>query len=454
MRTEIFAALGLLGGIWGSCAGDDSPCVIQKIGEPVAGLQMQAEVFPKEIRLGDTVYFGVMLQNVTGKEVTLGRDRTGRQFTVDGAPAWDVALGQVLRCRTFRDIWYDFFNNNLRTPVRDSVYGANWVECERVSVSQDGPKSPEIQSYRNWLEFFPFDQTLHGDGEPWLRRKEYRFSPEGKIGLIVDSAEFPPLEDWNHPFWRNVREEMAPDGVEIKICVRFPHPWDPEREIPIQTTIRVKPRPEREMEQIANWLASAPAEFFPKVEQGTKTWLQDFRTDSSGVVRRVLAVSQDVPASAERCTEICGQPYAPWQFMRVGNRKPFGDGIPRNVSAWHELERSWTSGTMRDEMRMTRHLLEYLEQMSSPDVPLTRERFGAAISGLEQWLDTLPVVQRLVFLATIPSRFRASPELSPEQAKRLSRIRSLLRLHFEKPNVWCQEETLREKGKYYFGTQL
>ena len=51
--------------------------------------------------------------------------------------------------------------------------------------------------------------------------------------------------------------------------------------------------------------------------------------------------------------------YSPYQFIRVGNRKPNAPNNPRTLEQWRELENKFSSGTIRDEITLTRFQLEY-----------------------------------------------------------------------------------------------
>ena len=45
-------------------------------------------------------------------------------------------------------------------------------------------------------------------------------SGERKTGFsaIIDS---PPLEDWNDPFWKELREKMTPEGIRCTISFKY-----------------------------------------------------------------------------------------------------------------------------------------------------------------------------------------------------------------------------------------
>ncbi|MDO4628874.1 MAG: hypothetical protein Q4C70_06790 [Planctomycetia bacterium] len=312
------------------------------------------------------------MQNTSGNDVYIGKvyDRTLNQWVlaVNGKSVWPVTHEDFFTCWSFRDFWW---RHLARTSVDniDEIAGANWVECE---LAKPTPETPTDEKYQNVLEFYPIDQQRSEVGYPMDFFKSNTLADGAKVVCLADSTEFPPLEDWNHPFWYSLRENMPSEGVDVRIRFRFPNPCAVNEEIPVETVVRIKPRCEEEIKQIRSWYHSTPEEFFPKEQFSMKSWLQSSIIDTNPNPKRNRRYLLK-RLSVEEVAEPWGYPITisgkkgenievmPWFFMRIGNRKLFGSGVPKDLTGWRRLEESWTPGTMRDEMKMTRFLIEICE---------------------------------------------------------------------------------------------
>ncbi len=439
---------------------DEKNLIIHRV-DSQAGLRLQAEVYPREIQLGDTIYFGMTVQNATGTDVTLRTikdddhdpETSDYWVTVDGEPAWRTSISRMRNCRNFRRFWYESLNNFKCVTTIDTIPGTNWIDCELltpISGAETGTETENKKHYRNYIEFSPFDQQVHSDYWSFNQPLEYSLSAGERIACIVDSAEFPPLEDWNHPFWRNLRENMSAEGVDIRLRFCFPHPWSRDEEIPVETVIRVKPRCAKETEQITDWYRSTSKAFFPEIQFSLKSWLQGVDVDETrrrkwiliGKSEKDLPETWKYPISLPKANG-SETAYNPWFFMRVGNRKPFGDGVPRDLKAWQTLEELWTPGTLRDEMKMTRLIMEVHEKIAISSLPENvpsrkflaepkyRTELDAIFAPTYEWLETLPKIQQYVLLKSIFTRFNGSSR---------TRSASIIRDYTPNPNTWQQRE--------------
>ena len=75
--------------------------------------------------------------------------------------------------------------------------------------------SPEISSKYEWYE--EADTSLVCD---------YAYQCENLRGGGVimgdrQTIEFPPLDDWNAPFWKEMRQKTTPEGIECVLTVRY-----------------------------------------------------------------------------------------------------------------------------------------------------------------------------------------------------------------------------------------
>ena len=86
---------------------------------------------------------------------------------------------------------------------------------------------------------------------------------ERKTGFsaIIDS---PPLEDWNDPFWKELREKMTPEGIRCTISFKYDTFLAGKLDdISVSQEVVVKPRPNEELTLLEKWYEKTPKESFP-----------------------------------------------------------------------------------------------------------------------------------------------------------------------------------------------
>ncbi|MDR2438342.1 MAG: hypothetical protein LBE12_03080, partial [Planctomycetaceae bacterium] len=99
-----------------------------------------------------------------------------------------------------------------------------------------------------------------------------------------------------------------------------------------------------------------------------------------------------------------GKKYDPWMFIRIGNRKPPTDLCPTTSQGWLDLEKQFVPSTLRDEIQLTRMLLEYLESKEELQIKKRDEIF--------QWLQSLPEPQRVCMASNLEAnRFMYKEEM-------------------------------------------
>ena len=118
------------------------------------------EIFPNEIYLGDTIYLIAYGENISAEVV--------KNFPYS--------------------IWYEYLSEDVTltsTMTHNKYY---WIQEITYSGSIDcsGMEYKDLQP---------------GEKRPY---KMYYF-------------EFPPLEDWDTPFWTEVREKLTQDGVKLEL---------------------------------------------------------------------------------------------------------------------------------------------------------------------------------------------------------------------------------------------
>ena len=254
----------------------------------------------------------------------------------------------------------------------------------------------------------------------------YEFVPEDVCAMTIDYAwdggdflpgqrrvtsvrffEFPPLEDWNAPFWKELREKLrdAPEGIPCKLSVDNAYK-DRENRLQIETVdleIVVKPRPNGETERLQGWRDATPPKLFPIHRWGYK-------------IPRV----NELKSSGASDIEIGGRAYDPWFFVRVGNRKPSDPNNPTTLDGWRALEAEFAPSTLRDEITLTRLQIEYYD---APDA----EASDAALQALTDWLRERPEPQRVALTYSLYFSFGAfrNFQKTPLEEKRRNLLQAI-----------------------------
>ncbi|MBQ7110770.1 MAG: hypothetical protein IJO06_06080 [Thermoguttaceae bacterium] len=250
--------------------------------------------------------------------------------------------------------------------------------------------------------------------------EEYEY---GTLGV-----EFPPLEDWNEPFWRGVRELLATEGrVELRMRIPFtrriglggeatpfgepPHSetdWTDTKGV-FEKKIVLTRRPETETKRFEEWFASTSDELWPVREkmngEATFKFPPEF-TRARNVYGQEVG-GRKIRASGRSGVELDGfaQTFDIWNFVRFGNRKPSDPNNPTTLDGWRKLEAEFSPSTVRDEMTLTRLLLEYYSAEMNEEEEAALRRLGA-------WLDSLDPAQRAAYKnAILAKAWMLNPKL-------------------------------------------
>ena len=228
--------------------------------------------------------------------------------------------------------------------------------------------------------------------------------PGAELNYGAFAVEFPPLEDWNDPFWRAVRKRLATDGrVEIQVSFDFLRTLEKAAPAPskdsgakgwaswetiekrVEKKIVLKRRPEAEMKRLDAWFAATPKEAFPE------------RVDVEKGAGYKIPSMEKIAEESRGAVEIAGKKYSPRLVVRCGARKPSVPNNPATLDGWRKLEAEFSLSTVRDEITLTRLQLEYYNAATEAET-------GAALNALTAWLETLPGPQRAALVASITSR--------------------------------------------------
>ena len=180
--------------------------------------------------------------------------------------------------------------------------------------------------------------------------------------------EFPPLEDWEDPFWRALRAKTSQSSVLCRLEIR-------SYEKVFHFNVLVGARPEAEQTLLDAWRSTTPDDFWPK--------------DDPASSKRIWRGRIDRAADGE-VVRVGDARYSPWLFRRFGNRKPGPPHIPSDVAAWRRLANSFHACGIRDEIELTAKLLDYY----GADESSRRENANAIVD----WFNDLPEPQRLVLI--------------------------------------------------------
>lgn len=134
----------------------------------VCPIETTMEIFPKEIHLGDTIYLVVCKENRSDSDVLVSmtdscqeNDCTLEDFSISTEPPKN-------------NFWFAWDRSSSRSY--------RWILEERLEK--------EVRALGSYATLKP--------GEKY---------PVRKIAL-----EFPPLEDWNLPFWQELRAKVPEEG--------------------------------------------------------------------------------------------------------------------------------------------------------------------------------------------------------------------------------------------------
>lgn len=187
------------------------------------------------------------------------------------------------------------------------------------------------------------------------------------------SVEFCPLQDYEDPFWKELREKTTPQGIHCTMTIRgvLGTDWLGAKEFVYSQDILVKSRPANEAALLEKWYKNTPKLFFPN-------------EGYSCVARFFERGKRDIRLSSSDWRY-----YDPWLFIPVGYRKPSIPNNPRSLKGWRKLEASLVPSTLRDEIRLTRLRLEYFAAKDENAAAEAKKTYS-------DWLESLPLSQRNV----------------------------------------------------------
>ena len=285
--------------------------------------EMSFEIFPKEMTYGDFAYVLQRRTNVS--------DETIKSYPI---------------------FWYP------DVKVLDAPYSvvltAEGIEGE-YRWKQEYPSSFES-------DYFCFDGKDLAPNESVIKSR-----------LVLD---FPPVEDWNAPFWKALRDKVTPEGIKCSLKFNYLHSLNTEdksRPKYVQESVcyefLMKSRPESEMSLLEDWVKASSAQYLPYETVGRKIWRSLGKKSTNQIS---LGLNK----------------YNVSSFVRLGNRKPSDPNSPTSLKGWRELEASLAPSSMRDEIHLTCLLLEYYGSITDKGKAESSQKIA-------DWLESLSDPQRV-----------------------------------------------------------
>ena len=315
--------------------GNDIELIYQS-GEEESVVETKVVAFPKRLSVGDTFYLAIYNKNLSDKRI---------KYTLSP---------------------YFYISPMLSSSLTSEIY--QWKEevVNRIRCSR-----------------FPEEQILEPGAERLSRSCSW---------------EFPPLEDWNEPFWKELREKLPPEGASCQLrfsltTTEFQDDLstvDSSHDVVLD--LWVTPRSEKETQLLEGWLHSTPVDLLPN-DVGDR---KEPRKDKSS--EEILDLRMEcLQGSEESKIKIGENRWDPWLFIRTGNRKPSDPNNPTTLKGWRELETQLSPSVMRDEVRFTRLQLEYYSASSQSKREEARKE-------LVDWLHSLPQAQRVSMVSSLKSK--------------------------------------------------
>lgn len=247
---------------------------------------------------------------------------------------------------------------------------------------------------------------------------------DGKTMNVGASLELPPLEALEHPLWKEVIDNMTENGVKctltIKMSVEKSEPFKeppPEGFVIHTHEMLIMPRRETEMALLKTWYNKTPKQFLPHIRENRSHKSNDMMAD----VDYNSFIKTGYRKSGGNFITVNGKKYNPWLFIRERNRKPPAVLCPNDAKGWKQLEESLSPSTMRDEIKMTRMLLEYFELSGRAQVDKRQL--------IKEWLSNLPEPQRVCMASHLDAnRFQYSKDnpLTEPYVKLLDELRPFM----------------------------
>jgi len=264
--------------------------------------------------------------------------------------------------------------------------------AESIYISDNfDPTTNDIQTHlrdsENQEQPLLFESPLPIDGSRMLILTEIKPGDARAIGVL--SINVPPLEDIKEPFWEKHLKNLSASDAKFSLCVTMiSYAKTNQRGVgdthnstlpfTLEIPLVMKPRPEKEMTLIQKWHESQvnePRAFFPATQDNRKAGISGFKSE----------MPKNIVIKDEKVSH--------WYFVRIGNRYPNYPDAPETWQGWKELEENLTPSTMRDEIRLTRILIQYCDAEDD-----------AVLKELKDWFSNMNEIQRMAMAKSLRDR--------------------------------------------------
>lgn len=315
----------------------------------IGSIRHYAEIYPDEIYAGDSIYV-------------------------------------VIKAKNFSDAPVKYGSHILHYTL--SIADCNVAECQqRLKAYQENVNAYYDDIKSNKLILILTPTRMVSIGIP--------FKIEAHSDVVEDKRrlEIPYLNQWKSPSWRRTLQTLDSQGTTVNLLL-FIREYYELALIPI----KIKPRPEREMQLLDKWHAEMSKQedflFVPK----DKEWEPSADKNISYItIHGTSFFPSRVPIA--------------YFNGHDGFYKPSSSNAPKTIQGWRDLESSLVPSTMRDEIRMTRLLLEYYDAYG--------EKQDKKLEEIKSWLESLPAAQSSILV-----RYYDAPKDSPlyESAQKIKPV--------------------------------
>ena len=240
--------------------------------------------------------------------------------------------------------------------------------------------------------------------------------------FFTSTIQVPPLEDLKEPFWEKYFKNLATGNEEFMLNLTFKGYFAEKQDgsgnsqpipITLEIPITIKQRSEKEMALIRKW----------------HNTLADYLVSQEFQKFGVTGPKSDMPKN----TIVKNEKFSHWYFVQNFNLYPNTLDIPETWQGWKALEDSLSPSTMRDEIRLTRILIQYCDTQDEK-----------VLDELKTWFDVMNEVQRTVMAKSI--RDRAEHTYGEKLLPQFCEIYKTIREYDVVPIPESKEKHLRDLG--------
>jgi len=239
----------------------------------------------------------------------------------------------------------------------------------------------------------------------------------------------PPLEDLKEPFWEKHLNNLLDRDENFMLCTTIKAIVasnekgnnNKRKLLTFETPLVLKPRPEKEMVLIRKWYDDTPKNLFP-VPYGDRNPMRKV----PGGRRIVFPIFENILVKGEKISQ--------GSVMRSSNRYPGYPNNPTTWQGWQELEEKVTPSTMRDEIRLTRILIQYCD---TNDEKVLEE--------LKEWFADMNEIQRECMAKSLFDRARYDSG-NPDLRVSLSKVYRVIREYDITVKTENEAEWLKRMG--------